>query len=400
MTIAAIVSKDGTATEVASEGDSIEVFVKRSPFYAESGGLVGDTGTLTTPSGRVRVEDTQKLGDGVIAHLGTVVTGEVRAGEKATASVDATRRRQIARHHSATHLLHKALRETIGEQVVQKGSWVGPDHTTFDIPLNRALTKDELARVNRRVMEKVREALPFKEKKVAYKEAVAEGAMHLFEEKYGDVVRVVCFGDWTCELCGGIHVANSADVGTAVVVSESSIGSGLRRIDMVVGEAADELVRRDRELLADLARSFNVSPEQLPERVQTLKAQLKEAERQIGKLRDEVRSARVGGGDGAGAAANVKHGKVDYVTETVDASNLDELRAYADRYLELVKSGIVTVVGGGMFVIKVSNDLVPQYDATRLKALFGTGGGRPQLASGKLTVAPSEAFARLEQELA
>jgi alanyl-tRNA synthetase len=395
----AALRRDDVSTEIATEGDVVEVFLPRSPFYAESGGQVGDTGTITTESGRVRVEDTQKPADGVIAHIGTVITGEVRVGEKATAAVDVARRHQIARHHSATHLLHKALRETIGEQVVQKGSWVGPDHTTFDIPLNRAVTKDELARINRRVMEKVREALPFHDQEKPYKEAVAQGAMHLFEEKYGDVVRVVCFGDWTCELCGGTHVRNSADIGTALIVSETSIGSGLRRIDMVVGEAADELVRRDRDLLADTARLFNATPEQLPDRVKALRAQLKETEKERDKLRDAVRSARVGGGDGAGAGATVKHGRVDYVTQTVDASNLDELKAYADRYLEIVKSGIVTVVGGGLFVIKVSNDLVPEYDANTLKALFGTGGGRPQLASGKLTVPADEAFKRLEEAL-
>jgi alanyl-tRNA synthetase len=391
--------KDDLATSAANEGDAVEVFLQRSPFYAESGGQVGDTGTITTESGRVRVEDTQKPADGVIAHVGTVITGEIRVGDTVSAAVDADRRHQIARHHSATHLLHKALRETIGEQVVQKGSWVGPDHTTFDIPLNRALTKDELARINRRVMEKVREALPFHDQQKPYKEAVAQGAMHLFEEKYGDVVRVVCFGDWTCELCGGTHVKSSADIGTALIVSETSIGSGLRRIDMVVGEAADELVRRDRDLLADTARLFNATPEQLPDRIKALRAQLKDTEKERDKLRDAVRSARVSGGDGAGAGATVKHGRVDYVTQTVDATNLDELKAYADRYLEIVKSGIVTVVGGGMFVIKVSNDLVSQYDANTLKALFGTGGGRPQLVSGKLTVPADEAFKLLDEAL-
>ena len=190
--------RDGSAVEAAREGEAVQVFVERTPFYAESGGQVGDAGTISTPTGRVRIEDTQKPADGAIAHLGTVITGEIRVGEKATASVDAKRRSQIARHHSATHLLHKALRETLGENVVQKGSWVGPDHTTFDVPLNRAITKEELDRINRRVMEKVRAALPFHESQKPYKEAVAQGAMHLFEEKYGDVVRVVCFGDWTC----------------------------------------------------------------------------------------------------------------------------------------------------------------------------------------------------------
>jgi alanyl-tRNA synthetase len=376
----------------------VEVFLERTPFYAESGGQVGDKGTITTSHGQVRVEDTQKPVEGAIAHLGTVVAGEVRVGESAVAAVDAKRRHQIARHHSATHLLHKALRETLGEGVVQKGSWVGPNHTTFDIPLNRALTKDEIGRINRRVMEKVRAALPFHESHKPLKEAVAQGAMHLFEEKYGDIVRVVCFGDWTCELCGGTHVTNSADVGTAVIVSESSIGSGLRRIDMVVGEAADELVRRDRDMMVELARSFNAGPEQLPERVQALRAQLKEGERRLKALSEELRSARVKGQGADGV--QVKQGKVPFVIEIVNASSPEELAAYADRYLELVKSGVVTVVAGDMFVIKVSKDLTSEYDAARLAALLGTGGGQKHLARGKLKGPAGEAFQRLEQELA
>ena len=383
--------REGSTVENAREGDAVEVFLERTPFYAESGGQVGDTGTIKTPSGLVRVEDTQKPAEGSIAHLGTVVTGELLTGEKATASVDEKRRRQVMRHHSATHLLHKALRETLGDSAVQKGSWVGPDHTTFDIPLGRAMNKGEIATVNRRVAEKVREALPFHESQKPYKEAVAQGAMHLFEEKYGDVVRVVCFGDWTCELCGGTHVENTADIGTAVIVSESSIGSGLRRIDMVVGEAADELVRRDRELLTTLAKSFNVSPEQLPRRIEAMRAQLKEAERERGRRRQD----RIGG-DGM----SVKHGKVDYVTETVDATNVDELKSYADRYLERVKSGIVTLVAGDKFVIKVSKDLTSRYDANRLKAYFGgKGGGPAHLVAGTLTVPAEEAFQRLAEEL-
>ncbi len=388
--------KDDKPVEVAREGDGVEVFLERTSFYAESGGQVGDTGTITTANGQVRIEDTQKPVAGVIAHLGTVVSGDVRVGEGAKAAVDTARRGQIARHHSATHLLHKALRETLGENVIQKGSWVGPDHTTFDVPLNRAITKDELARINRRVMEKVRAALPFHESQKPLKEAVAQGAMHLFEEKYGDIVRVVCFGEWTCELCGGTHVANSADIGTAVIVSESSIGSGLRRIDMVVGEAADDLVRRDHDLMVELARSFNASPEHLAERTQALRAQLKEAERRVKALSEELRSARVTGGDGV----QVKQGKVPFVIETVNASNSQELAAYADRYLDLVKSGVVTVVAGDMFVIKVSKDLTSEYDAARLAGFLGTGGGQKHLARGKLNGPAGEAFKRLEQELA
>jgi len=389
------IRKDGKPVDRASEGDDVEVFLQRTPFYAESGGQIGDTGTITTPSGVVRVEDTQKPADGVIAHLGSVTTGEVKVAEQATASVDAWRRRQIARHHSATHLLHKALREELGEQVVQKGSWVGPEHTTFDVPLSRAIREDELEHINRRVMEKVREALPFHESRKAYKDAVAQGAMHLFDEKYGDVVRVVCFGDWTCELCGGTHVVNTADIGPVVIVSESSIGSGLRRIDMVAGEAAEDLVHRERSLISSLARSFNAPADQLPGRVHNLRAQLKDAERRLKALSEQLRSAKVKGGNGLA----VKSGKVPFVTETVDASSPDELAAYADRYLEMVKSGVVTVVAGNQFVIKVSKDLTPEYDAAHLASLLGKGGGRPHLARGTLNGTAEEAFHRLEEAL-
>jgi len=389
--------KDGKPVDGVAEGDEVEVFLERTPFYAESGGQIGDTGFINTGSGRLRVEDTQKPADGVIAHLGAVVTGELKVGQHATAAVDAGRRRQIARHHSATHLLHKALRETLGEQVVQKGSWVGPDHTTFDIPLNRSLKDDELKRINYRVTEKIREALPFHESHKPYKEAVAQGAMHLFDEKYGDVVRVVCFGDWTCELCGGTHVANSADIGPAVIVSESSIGSGIRRIDMVVGESADELIWRERHVLSDLAKSFNTSAQLVPERVEALRTQLKEADRRLKTLSEQLRTAKVKGQGGNGLA--VKSGKVPFVTETVEASTPDELAAYADRYMEMVKSGVVTVVAGDQFVIKVSKDLTPEYDAARLATLLGKGGGQPHLARGKLNGTPAEAFKRLEEAL-
>jgi alanyl-tRNA synthetase len=192
-------------------------------------------------------------------------------------------------------------------------------------------------------------------------------------------------------------VKNCADIGPAVIVSESSIGSGLRRIDMVVGEAADDLVRKDRELLQGLARSFNVPVEQLPDRIAALRAEVQSSERERQKLREEVRTAKVRGGNGL----PVRHGQVDYIAETVDASTVDELAAYADRYLEMLKSGIVTVVAGDKFVIKVSKDLTAQYDANRLGRLIGTGGGPAHLSRGKLSdgVSPDEAFKRLEEAL-
>jgi len=385
----------GEKVSRATEGDPVEVFLDATPFYAESGGQIGDTGELIAPGGRVRVEDTQKPAEGVVAHLGTVAVGAIEAGDAVTAAVDSHRRRRIARHHSATHLLHKALRETLGEQAIQKGSWVGPDHTTFDFAFNRALTPDELDRVARRVSQQVRAALPFHESYRSYQEAVEAGAMHLFEEKYGDTVRVVCFGDWTCELCGGTHVQNSADVGATVILSESSVAAGVRRIDLVAGEAADDLVRRRLAQQSELARSLGVPPDQLPQRVAGLRAELKDKDKEIGRLREEVRRARVQGAEGGPRKVEAR---VPLLMETVPADGMDDLRGYADRYLEaLGGSGVVAVVGGDSFVIKVSRDL--DIDANSLKELFGRGGGSPALVQGRLTRAPDEAFKELAEVL-
>src|SRR5438067_500265 len=378
-----------------AEGDQVEVFLDATPFYAESGGQIGDTGQLTGPGGRIRVEDTQRPAEGVIAHLGTVVVGMLETGDQVTAAVDGARRRQIARHHSATHLLHKSLRETLSEQVIQKGSWVGPDHTTFDFAFNRAMTAEELDRVSRRISEQVRAALPFHESYRSYKEAVEGGAMHLFEEKYGDTVRVVCFGDWTCELCGGTHVASSADVGATVILSQSSVAAGVRRIDLVAGEAADELVRRRLSQQNELARGLGVSPDQLPRRVAELRAELREKDRAIAGLREEPRSARVRGPEGGPRKVEAR---VPLLMETVAADGMDDLRGYADRYLEaLGGSGVVAVVGGDSFVIKVSRDL--DINAKDLTAHFGRGGGTPALAQGRMTKPLADAFKELAEAL-
>lgn len=389
--------RDGEDVPEAAEGDEVEVFLDRTPFYAEAGGQIGDSGRIDGPNGSVRVEDVQRPAEGTSAHLGVVATGTIRAGDRVRAGVDSARRHRIARHHSATHLLHKALREVLGEAASQRGSWVGPDHTTFDFALPRAMTADELERVSRRVNEQVRAALPFQESVKPYREAVAQGAMHLFEEKYGDTVRVVCFGDWTCELCAGTHVGSSAEVGAVRIESEASIGSGLRRIDLVAGEAAEEVVSRRLGLLAELGRTLGVPPDEVPVRVAELRAQLRQAERRIEKLQDDLRVAQVQGGGGVRRL----DAKVPLGVGVVPAEGMDDLRGYADRYLEAIGGhGVVAVAGGGMFVIKVSRDLASDgVDATQLKTAFGQGGGKPELVQGKLTAAPDEAFSRLQEAL-
>src|SRR5207237_5247303 len=181
--------KAGEPADEAGEGEQVEVYLNRTPFYAEAGGQVGDTGQVSSAEGRLRVEDTQKPAEGVIAHIGTVEVGRLRAGDDVHAEIDAHRRARIARHHSATHLLHKALRTVLGETAIQRGSYVGPDHTTFDFSFGRAVAADELRRVGRLVNQQVRAALPFQETFQPIAEARASGAMALFGEKYGEVVR-------------------------------------------------------------------------------------------------------------------------------------------------------------------------------------------------------------------
>jgi alanyl-tRNA synthetase len=377
--------------EEAAEGEEVELFLERTPFYAESGGQVGDTGVILAPNGRIRVEDTQRPAEGVIAHLGTVEVGLVRAGDMVDARVDAARRRRIAQHHSATHLVHRALAELLEQEgPLQRGSWVGPDHSTFDFPLNRALSADNLKWLGRRVNGQARAALPFEVEEKPYAEAVRSGAMHLFEEKYGELVRIVCTGDWTCEFCGGTHVTNSAETAPVILISESSIGSGLRRLDFAAGEAALELVDRRLGQLNELARAFGVSAEHVPERVADLRAQLREAERRIQKLQDELRVAQVKGVEAADDRL---------VTAQVEASDMDDLRAYADRFLETRSApGVVAVTSGNMWVLKASKSL--GLDLRQFKDFFGTGGGnRPDLVQGRLTVPAEEAFNKLRQAL-
>jgi alanyl-tRNA synthetase len=373
----------------AAEGDEVEVYLERTPFYAEAGGQVGDTGRIVGPAGSVRIDDTLKRTEGVIVHLGTVVTGSLSVGETVRAAVDASRRHQVARHHSATHLLHQALCEVLGVDNAQRGSWVGPDHTTFDFPLNRPLTDEELKRVGSRIREKVREALPLHVREMERRQAEASGAKHLFEEKYGERVRVVCIGDWTCELCGGTHVATSADVGTTLILSEASIGSGLRRIDLAAGDAADHVLERRLHALDDVARDLGVRPEEAPLRVGELRTELKEAHREIEGLKADLMRARLPvADDGA-----------PLIDHRVEEAWVD-LKDFADEVLGRRQQPAVAFISRGQqYVLKVSGSLVDRYDATELRRLVGPGGGRPDLVSGKLDKTHEEAAALLRQKV-
>jgi alanyl-tRNA synthetase len=365
------------------------VFLDASPFYAESGGQVGDTGTLSWEGGRASVLGCLPLVDGPVrgrAHRARVEAGTLRRGETVTAEVDPERRAAIARHHSATHLLHRALRETLGETVVQRGSFVGPDHATFDFSFPRGLTPEENQIVERRVNAAVRDNLVRNVREMPVAEAQASGAMALFGEKYGELVRVVDFGGWSRELCGGTHVGRSGDIGAVIVVSETSIGQGTRRIEMVAGGAAVRRWEESETLLRETARTLKARLDEVPDRVARLLEQNRELQRR----------PREGAGDAVSAALRsvevAQAGTVALAVADDPALGGDDAVVLLDRIFaeRLGGDGIAAVFGEGTVCAKVGGTaLAAGVDAGRLvrnaaQASGGKGGGQPGFGRGGL----------------
>jgi alanyl-tRNA synthetase len=370
-------------------GEEDVVFLDVSPFYAEAGGQVGDTGTLTWEGGRASVLDCLPMVDGPVrgrAHRARVEIGTLRRGETVTAEVDPERRAAIARHHSATHLLHKALRETLGETVVQRGSFVGPDHATFDFSFPRGLTPAENQSVERRINAAVRDNLVRNVREMPVAEAQATGAMALFGEKYGELVRVVDFGGWSRELCGGTHVGRSGDIGAVIVVAETSIGQGTRRIEMLAGGAAVRRWEESEALLREAARALRARLDEVPDRVVRLLEQNRELQRR----------PREGGGDAVSAA--LRSVAVDHAAGVAraiadePALSGDDAVALVDRIFaeRLEGAGIAVVFGEGMVCAKAGGAaLAAGIDAGRLvraaaQASGGKGGGQPGFGRGGL----------------
>jgi alanyl-tRNA synthetase len=387
----AAVVRIGAASEreALAAGEEDAVFLDVSPFYAEAGGQVGDTGQLRWDGGEARVLDSVPLTDGPMrgrAHRVRVEAGSLRRGQRLTAAVDPERRAAVARHHSATHLLHRALRETLGEGVVQRGSYVGPDRATFDFSFPRGLTAEEVQAVERRINAAVRDNLVRNVAEMPVAEARASGAMALFGEKYGDRVRVVDFGGWSRELCGGTHVARSGDLGAVIIVSETSIGQGTRRIEMVAGEAAVRRWESAEALLRETARALRARLEEVPERVTRLLEQNRELQRR----------PRDGGGDRVTAALGaVEPGSTGGVrlaiSDEPELSGDDAVllvdRLFAER---LAGDGIAAVFGQSTLCVKAGGSaLVAGIDAGRLvraaaEASGGRGGGQPGFGRGGL----------------
>ena len=386
--ILAVVS-DGEIVASAGSGQTVALVLNQTPFYAESGGQVGDTGRITGPGLVIEVTDTQKRLGEVFVHLGRVVEGEVAAGTAVVATVDHARRGAIRGHHSATHLLHAALRQRLGPHVTQKGSLNAPDRLRFDVSQPTPITREDLAVVEMAVNAQIRANTPVTTRLMTPDAAVAEGAMALFGEKYGDEVRVVGMGErdgetlYSVELCGGTHVGRTGDIGLFRVTGESAVSAGVRRIEAVTGQAAlDAIMDNDRRLL-ETAALLRVAPADLADRVGQLLEDRRKLERQVAELQRKVAT-------GGGAAAVEQVAGVNLAARNLGDVPARDLKGMAEAIANDLGSGVVAVVstaeGKASVVVRVSADLVSRLNAVELVrvasvALGGKGGGgRPDLA--------------------
>ncbi len=376
---------DGQAVDSAQSGQAVEVVAEKTPFYAASGGQVGDTGKIFGRDFEIEVEDTLKDPTGLIIHRGRVTSGTVRKNDPATLSVDAAGRRATALNHTATHILHRCLREVVGEHVRQAGSHVGPDRLRFDFTHFSQLDSGTLEKIERRVNARIRENIAVSIEEMDAEEAFQTGATALFEEKYGDRVRVISLGSFSKELCGGTHTRRTGDIGVFKIVSEASVSSGVRRIEALTGQGAFAHIQNINRHLNEAARMVKDRPEAVPRRVESLLAGQKDLEKTVEQLKRKLaaRSADRMAED----VASVDGVKV--LAKTVRADNPGALRDLADQFREKIGSGIV-VLGAAqdkkaMLIAVVTRDLTDRFHAGNIiKAVAaevgGGGGGRPDMA--------------------
>jgi alanyl-tRNA synthetase len=376
---------DGKPVERLGAGARGEVVLDRTPFYAESGGQVGDTGVLSQGPARFEVQDTQKRGQ-AYSHLGALAAGELRVGDEVDARVDAARRAAVRLNHSATHLLHAALRQVLGRHVTQKGSLVAPERLRFDFAHPQALTADELARVEELVNAQIRANAAAQTRVMEYEAAVAAGAMALFGEKYEQQVRVLSLGEFSTELCGGTHVQRAGDIGLFHVVSESGVAAGIRRIEAVTGQAALDYVARTDRTLADIAAMVHGSREDVTGKVREALERIRELERQTRTLKEKLALGQ--GTDLAAAAVDV--GGVKVLAARVEGADAGALRTAVDQLKSRLGSAVI-VLGSVESDAKVSlvagvtADLTARLKAGELIAavaaqIGGRGGGRADFA--------------------
>ena len=383
--------RDGTAYDELTGSGEAEVILDRTPFYAEGGGQVGDTGELREAGGGsplLAVEETFRPAGALVVHRGRL-HGRLRVGETVSAEVDPERRARTMRNHTGTHLLHRALRNIAGPGARQAGSLVSPDYLRFDYPFERALTDDEQRRIEDEVRRIIREDRAVTVTHLPMAEAIAAGADAFFDEKYGETVRTVRVADYSFELCGGTHCRASGQVGSFVITADRSIGSGMRRIEALTGDAADDHLRARSELLASVAERLGAQTvEAVPERIAALESELREAKR---RLRAGAGAALPKAADLAAAAREVAPG-VRLVSRAASWASIDELKAAAKETRGLLPSGVIALgldADEPQLFVGVSDDLVAlgiaAGDLVRaaMEHLDGRGGGRPEMAQGR-----------------
>jgi alanyl-tRNA synthetase len=367
------------------EGAEVEMIVDRTPAYAESGGQVGDTGTLVGRSGRGQIIDTYYRGSKLIVHRVRVVSGGFHENEDVAVSVETPRRQGLRRHHTGTHLLHAALRRVLGTHVTQAGSLVAPDHLRFDFSHGASLKDRDVEQIEELVNEQVLANVPVGRTEMDLDEALRMGAMALFGEKYGSRVRVVKIGDFSTELCGGTHLDQTGELGLLKVAAEGAVASGVRRVEAVAGPAALESIARKEAALREAAELLKIGPLEVPKRLQKLLEEQRALEKQLAEV--EARLARSRAEDLVKAARQVNG--VAVIAGRIDGLDADGLRSVADTLRNRLGSGVVcvgSVVDGKVNLIAaVTKDLTARFQAGRLvqevaKAVGGGGGGRPDLA--------------------
>jgi len=382
----------GGLVQSARVGDEIELVLDRTPFYAEGGGQLADQGVIELANGaRLEVRDVQSPISGLVVHRATVLSGEVNVGDPAEALVDLERRQSISRSHTATHMVHKAFREALGETATQAGSENAPGRFRFDFSATGSVPASVMADVEARVNDLVLADLAVQAEYMSQKEAVASGAMALFGEKYGDTVRVVSVGDWARELCGGTHTQRSGQLGVIKLLGESSIGSGVRRVEALVGGDAYRFLAREHVLVAQLSEALKVRPEQLPDRVNDIVERLRAAEKEIEKVR--VGQLLSSAGDLAASAVEVD-GIAVVAARAPGAAGADVRTLAIDVRARLAadRPGVVVLIGDGdgkVSVVAATNEAARArgLSANRLLGAVGPivggrGGGKDDLAQG------------------
>ncbi len=396
-----LIVADGSEISEATAGQTIELVTEETPFYAEAGGQVGDAGKITHKNFEMEVVDTIKDPTGLIIHKGHIISGNVKKGKKVTLHVDGVKREATALNHTATHILHAVLREVLGEHVKQAGSLVAPDRLRFDFAHFSPVDPETLAEIETRVNRRIRENVATHTEEMEAEAAFKSGATALFEEKYGDHVRVVSLSDFSKEFCGGTHTAKTGDIGLFKIVSESSIASGVRRIEALTGEGALQYVQKTSRLLEDAAHLVKDKPDAVTSKVAKILSDLKTLEKEVERLKAKIASDSTEvGGDAIKSVNNTK-----VLIQKVSVNNPAALRDLADRLKEKLKSGIVVLGSANgpkaFLIVVVTKDLTDRFHAGNVikqiaSTVGGSGGGRPDMAQAGGTK-PEKLDAALEK---